>query len=685
MVLNYILIFCSGLTFAIGSINFAIGISLKKDRSYLYFGLLSLFASAFLFIQVQTISTFDVIRTIDLVSVIAAVAFYTLFIWFIGEYTGYKKMVIQIVISILAISLVFIYILVWYSKLDWQIWEALAHLIILFISSYGIVAGIKGLIGEKKLWRSIYLLLIFFLFCLTIIIGISIVFDVTLIYDPAGFISLLDFFPVFFSIIIGYKMGNDIIRSYFLDKKLERKEKEWSSLMEEINLLIIKLNPAGKIEYVNKYFHTLTGYSPSEVLGEDWFHLMIDKQEIATAKHTFSKIINGADVSTYQNYIITRKGEKKSIQWSNLHLFDYDEQISGTLSIGTDVTNRESTLAEISLLKNQLERENILLREEISAQESWPDIIGESDSIKYAIKRAIQVADTDSTVLLEGETGVGKELFANLIHRKCRRSMKPFIKVNCSAISKELIESEFFGHEKGAFTGALKTRQGRFELADKGTIFLDEIGEIPFDLQAKLLRVIQSGEFERVGSEITKKVDVRIIAATNKDLDQESQKGAFRQDLFYRLNVYPITIPPLRHRKEDIPLLVHHFIDKIGRKMEKKIEEISKSDLLKLSDYAWPGNVRELENIIERAIINSTSNVLRIEDNKLKSAIEKNYITERNGNEANLSETERNHILNVLEGCNWKINGEDGAAQKLGIPPSTLRSKMKKLNIVRPD
>jgi transcriptional regulator with GAF, ATPase, and Fis domain len=248
-----------------------------------------------------------------------------------------------------------------------------------------------------------------------------------------------------------------------------------------------------------------------------------------------------------------------------------------------------------------------------------------------------------------------------------------------------LIESEFFGHEKGAFTGALKTRQGRFELADKGTIFLDEIGEIPFDLQAKLLRVIQSGEFERVGSEITKKVDVRIIAATNKDLDQESQKGAFRQDLFYRLNVYPITIPPLRHRKEDIPLLVHHFIDKIGRKMEKKIEEISKSDLLKLSDYAWPGNVRELENIIERAIINSTSNVLRIEDNKLKSAIEKNYITERNGHEANLSETERNHILNVLEGCNWKINGEDGAAQKLGIPPSTLRSKMKKLNIVRPD
>jgi len=685
MVSNYILIFCSGLTFTIGSINFAIGTILKKDRSYLYFGLLSLFASAYLFIQVQTTSTFDVIRTIDLVSVIAAVAFYTLFIWFIGEYTGYKKTVIQTVISILAISLVFLYILVKYSKLDWQIWEAIAHLIILLISSYGIVAGIKGLRGEKKLWRSIYLLLIFFLFFLTIFIGIGIVFNIILIYDPAGFISLLDFFPVFFSIIIGYRMGQDIIRSYFLDKKLERKEKEWSSLMEEINLLIIKLNPAGKIEYVNKYFKTLTGYSPSEVLGKNWFHFMIDKQEIATAKDTFSEIINGEDKFTYQNYIITRNGEKKSIQWSNLHLFDHNEQIIGILRIGTDVTDRESTLAEISLLKSQLERENILLREEISAQESWPDIIGESDSLKYAIKRAIQVADTNSTVLLEGETGVGKELFANLIHRKSKRSVKPFIKVNCSAIPKELIESEFFGHEKGAFTGALKTRQGRFELAEKGTIFLDEIGEIPFELQAKLLRVIQSCEFERVGSEITKKVDVRIIAATNKDLDQESQKGFFRQDLYYRLNVYPITIPSLRQRKEDIPLLVRHFADKIGGKMGKKIEEISKGDLLKLSDYSWPGNVRELENIIERAIINSTGNVLIIEDRQIQSIKEQSQSVEKNGNGTNLSETERNHILNVLEGCNWKINGENGAAKKLGIPPSTLRSKMKKLNIVRPD
>jgi PAS domain S-box-containing protein len=685
MVLNYILIFCSGLTFAIGSINFVIGIAWKKDRSYMYFGLLSLFASAFLFIQVQSISPLQLLPNIDMVSLITAVAFYTLFIWFIGEYTGYKKTEIQVVISILTVSLVLLHILVKYSKLDWQILEAIAHSIILLICSYGIVAGIKGLIGEKQLWRSIYLFLIFTLFFLTIIVGISAAFNITMIYDPAGFISLLDFFPVFFSIIIGYRLVQDIIRGYFLDKKLERKEKEWSSLMDEINLLIIKLNPAGKIEYVNKYFKTLTGYSPSEVLGEDWFSLMIDKQEIATAKHIFSKIINGEDVSTYQNYIITSKGEKKSIQWSNLHLFDYDEQISGTLSIGTDVTDRELTLAEISLLKSQLERENILLREEISAQESWPDIIGESDSIKYAIKRAIQVADTDSTVLLEGETGVGKELFANLIHRKSKRSVKSFIKVNCSAISKELIESEFFGHEKGAFTGALKTRQGRFELADKGTIFLDEIGEIPFELQAKLLRVIQSGEFERVGSEITKKVDVRIIAATNKDLDQESQKHTFRQDLYYRLNVYPITIPALRQRKEDIPLLAYHFIGKIGRKMGKKIEEISKSDLIKLSDHSWPGNVRELENIIERAIINSTSNVLRIEDRLIHSIKEHSQSVERNGKEENLSETERIHILNVLEGCNWKINGEDGAAQKLGIPPSTLRSKMKKLNIVRPD
>jgi len=566
-----------------------------------------------------------------------------------------------------------------------QLWELFAHLTILLISIYGIIAGFKGLKESSKVWRIIYLFLMLILFSLTIIVGISIVWDSYINFDPKGFISPLDFFPVLFSIIIGYKMSQDIIRSYQLDKELDIKDRRWSSLIEKINLLVVELDTEGKIKYVNSYFNVFTGYSLQELVGKNWFHLMLDDETTIEAKAAFSKILEGKEIPSYQNFIYTKTGEKKIIQWSNLHLKNHEGQITGSLSIGTDVTDRESSFDEIKLLKSQLEKENLLLKEELHGFDFSNDIIGESDSLHYAIKRAILVSETDSTVLLEGETGVGKELFANLIHRKSKRSQKPYIKVNCSAIPKELIESEFFGHEKGAFTGALKSRQGRFELADKGTIFLDEVGEIPYELQAKLLRIIQSGEFERVGNEVTKKVDVRIIAATNKDLGLESNKDTFRQDLYYRLNVYPITIPPLRHRKEDIPLLVRHFADTIGRKMGKKMKEISKADLSKLTDYNWPGNVRELENILERAIINSTGNVLKIEDTQLKPGVEQNHISDQNGNGTNLFETERNHVLNVLEGCNWKINGKNGAAQKLGIPPSTLRSKMKKMNIPRPE
>ena len=399
----------------------------------------------------------------------------------------------------------------------------------------------------------------------------------------------------------------------------------------------------------------------------------------------FKRYIVRKAIPVFQNHIRVKDGSVKSIQWSNLLMQNANGNISGVLSIGADVTGRESTLAEISDLKNQLEKENLILKEEVKGQEYSSEIIGESDTLMYVIKRTQQVSGTNSSVLLEGETGVGKELFANLIHRNSMRRHKPFIKVNCASLPKELIESELFGHEKGSFTGAIKTRQGRFELADKGTLFLDEIGELPLDLQPKLLRVLQSGEFERIGSEKTKKVDVRLVAATNRDLQHESNIGQFRQDLYFRLNVYPITIPPLRQRKEDIPIMIRHFTEKIGKKIGRRIKNISKADIMKLQEYDWPGNVRELENVLERAIISSEGDTIKLDDNQLKSSLSMHI----NGDPVTssitkLSDSQKSHIINVLDDCDWKINGEEGAANKLGMPPSTLRSKMKKLNIKRP-
>jgi len=272
---------------------------------------------------------------------------------------------------------------------------------------------------------------------------------------------------------------------------------------------------------------------------------------------------------------------------------------------------------------------------------------------------------------------VGKELFVNLIHKRSYRFNRPLIKINCAVLPPELVESELFGHEKGSFTGAIQARKGRFELADEGTIFLDEISELPLALQPKLLRVLQSGEFQRVGGEETIKVDVRVISATNKNLLNEVRIGHFREDLYYRLNVFPITIPPLRTRGEDIPLLVKHFIKEFSQEHHKQIENVSKGDMIRLCDYSWPGNIRELINVIERSVISSKSHTLKL-DWQTDISIETTYLSS-----SSMEEVGRAHILKVLIECNWKISGNDGAAVKLGLNPSTLRSRLKKLNIIR--
>jgi transcriptional regulator with GAF, ATPase, and Fis domain len=306
--------------------------------------------------------------------------------------------------------------------------------------------------------------------------------------------------------------------------------------------------------------------------------------------------------------------------------------------------------------------------------------------LKYVLTRVEQVAQTDTTVLLLGETGVGKELIAQAIHEKSSRSDRPLIKVNCATLPEALVESELFGHERGAFTGADRQRKGRFELADGGTILLDEVGELAAGTQAKLLRVLQEGEFERVGGSHTIRVNVRVIAATNRKLYEEVPAGRFRQDLFYRLNVYPITIPPLRERREDIPLLVSHYARQIAERLGKSITEVPAQVMRELTRYDWPGNIRELQNVIERAVIVSPDGVLRLPEPLMQSTTalaNESRMSNDSTIVSTLDEAEREHILRALEATGWRINGPKGAAAMLKMHPSTLRFRMKKLGLTK--
>ncbi len=337
----------------------------------------------------------------------------------------------------------------------------------------------------------------------------------------------------------------------------------------------------------------------------------------------------------------------------------------------------ELAFEEIKNLQSKLESENIYLKEEIQTEHNFEEIIGSSNKLKVVIDKIKKVASTDTTVLIRGETGTGKELIARSVHNLSKRNNKPLIKINCPAIPANLIESELFGHEKGAFTGAINNKVGKFKLADGGTIMLDELGDLPLESQAKLLRVLQEKEFETVGGTKTQNVDVRVIAATNRDLEEAVKEGAFRSDLYYRLNVFPIEIPPLRERAEDIEALGNHFINKYAGKLGKSIRPINKKVLDKLKSYNWPGNIRELENVIERATILSPDNNLEITDS---------LIPDSNGDSgihgsSTLEEIERDHIVTVLDKTGWRISGDKGAALILGMNPSTLRTRMAKLGI----
>jgi len=345
----------------------------------------------------------------------------------------------------------------------------------------------------------------------------------------------------------------------------------------------------------------------------------------------------------------------------------------------------EQAFNEIQALKDKLVVENETLRQEVDVLYAEDELIGKSHVFRATLFQAEQVASTDSTVLLLGETGTGKGLLARRIHELSGRSQRPMITVNCAALPSSLIESELFGHEKGSFTGAISQKIGRFELADGGTIFLDEVGDLPTELQAKLLRVLQDQEFERLGSSTTRTVDARVIAATNRDLDQLIEQGEFRADLFYRLGVFPIRAPALRERRGDIPLLVWFFISELQHRLGKEFNEVSAQAMAVLNEYDWPGNVRELKNIIERAMILSPVSVLQLGDwFPGHSELTDNYFLARERAGETIEEVERAHMEKVLVACDWKIRGKGGAAERLGLKRTTLQSRMKKLGIQRP-
>jgi len=601
-----------------------------------------------------------------------------------------------------------------------------------------------------------------------------------------------------------------VIKVPELERRIAAQLDRWQTLIDNAKLLIFGLDLSGRINFVNPHFLNITGYTEEEVIGRplmDFVH-PLEKDEVDGRIHNALK--KGILPEKTDRALVTKENRLRSVHWSHVLLRDHRNDVTGTLSIGEDITElqqaqqalvdekarmdvvlstldtglslldrdlnvlwvneklrqslpyadpvgqkchrfaenrdepckgcgalmaladgeiheterlntknnrwyliismpvkdaqgkvvqvlesstditerkeleteRNRAMQELETMKNQLEEENLQLKEELLLNKDFEEIVGQSNAILYVLERVKQVATTDATVLIQGETGVGKELIAGAIHRASRRAERPFIRVNCSALTPSLIESELFGHEAGAFTGAQRRRKGRFEMADGGSLLLDEISEIPLELQAKLLRVLQESQFERVGGTATQTVDVRIIATTNRILQDEVEKGRFRADLFYRLKVYPITVPPLRKHREDIEPLVWHFVKEINAKVGRNIHQIPQSVMQTLKNLDYPGNVRELKNLLEHAVITSANGVLHLPTPGYE---EKTSAPQQAGTVqlTSLDEAQRQHISHVLDHTGGRIEGPEGAAEILGLKPSTLRHRIKKLGVQR--
>src|SRR5215467_10996844 len=459
----------------------------------------------------------------------------------------------------------------------------------------------------------------------------------------------------------------------YANEALAESEERFRDLFDEAPIAYVHEGLDSRFIRANRAAMRSLGITPDEVQGTYGKTFIPDTPEAQRRlKEALASIGRGTDTSGVVLELRRKdNGKPLWIQWWSKP----DPSGTYTRTMFLDITERVLMEQE----KARLEAANVYLQEEIKTEHNFEEIIGTSTAIKKVLQAIEKVAATDATVLVTGETGTGKELIARAVHHLSQRQDSVLVKVNCAAIPAGLIESELFGHEKGAFTGALARKVGRFELADRATIFLDEVGEIPLELQTKLLRVLQEGEFERLGSTKTIKVNVRVIAATNRDLEKEVREGRFRSDLYYRLKVFPIALPALRDRKQDIQLLVWYFVKKFSATMGKKVESVSAKSMDMLKNYPWPGNIRELEHVIERAVILSQGTELELNDWMPKGS-ENAGITPL----GTLEDVERSHIISVLTQTAWRVSGEKGAAKILGLNPTTLEARMKKLGINRP-
>lgn len=467
-------------------------------------------------------------------------------------------------------------------------------------------------------------------------------------------------------------------------------KQRYELILQSMGEGVYGLDANGNTTFVNAAAEAMTGWPAADLLGKVvhnfHHHTKVDGSPYPSVECPIYQTIQDGIGRHVDNEIFWRKdGSQFPVEYISTAILQ-DGKIVGAVIVFKDISERkeseqqlQSAMHQVEQLKEKLQAENRYLMDEIQQEHDFSKIIGKSPALLQILTQIEHVAPTNASVLIQGESGTGKELIARAIHDASPRRDSPLVKLNCGAITPSLVESELFGHEKGAFTGALQTRQGRFELAHGGTLFLDEVGELPADIQVKLLRVLQEGEFERVGSSKTLSVDVRIIAATNRDIQGMVDQGDFRGDLFYRLSVFPLQLPNLRQRNEDIPLLAEYILGRLNQTLGKKFTHICPESLQRLSQYHWPGNIRELQNILERAAIVATPPVLEV--TSLPQQISTQPVEAHESTQLTLAQAERQHITQTLKKANGVIAGKQGAAEMLDLPPSTLRSRMKKLNI----